>query len=646
MCGIAGIANFASGAPVEPEVLLAMAGRLAHRGPDGEGVWGAGCVGLAHRRLAVIDLSDDARQPMTGEDGQVHLVANGEIYNHKALRAELESRGHRFRSRSDSEAALHAYEEWGLDFAARLEGFFALAIYDMREERLVLARDRLGVAPLYIADVGGDLIFASELKAILAEGRLDLEIDDGALDAYLAYLCVPESRAIWRGARKLPPGHLFVATRGRSEQRPYWTPPPGGGRRPPGETNAISFRDAVKETGRLLDAAVARRIESDVPLGVFLSGGVDSALVAESAARALGGSLRTFTAGFAESGYDERPRARLVAGRIGSAHTEFEVSPEAAGLLPRLAWHYDEPFADSSAMPFFELARCARSHVTVALTGDGGDESFLGYERYRMLRVASAWRRLSFGALRRALGRTLKALGPPARNSILRAVRWLNDCASCEPRLAYAAMMTCFRAAERAALYTDGFAARLAPAAPEEEVARLMEAAGKGSAAAAAADRGHYLPSDLLVKADRAAFAHGLELRGPFLDRELVEFAAALPASVRLRRGRPKAVLRALAAERLGARVARAPKRGFGVPVSQWLRSTLAEHARTLLAGSRFVHGGYFRRKTVDRLLAEHAARREDHGARLWSLMSLETWARTFLGPGAPEGPPPAGAVG
>jgi asparagine synthase (glutamine-hydrolysing) len=636
MCGIAGRVNFVSGAPVDASVIRAMCGLISHRGPDGQGVHCEDRVGFGHRRLAVIDLSALGAQPMRTSDGTVTITFNGEIYNYLELRNELIRTGHAFRSGSDTEVMLAAYREWGPDFVERLAGMFAFALWDAPRRRLVMARDRVGKKPLFYRTDADGLSFASEPKAFLAEPGFTATPDLQAISQYLSFQYVPSPRSAFRGVEKLPPAHLMVVEDGRMTLRRYWKLSYAGQR-------TIGEDDAVEQLDGHLRTAVKRRLISDVPLGAFLSGGIDSGLVVSYMAE-LAPSVKTFSIGFAEREYNELPAARLVAEKFGTDHVEFVVEPRAVDLLPQLVWHYGEPYADSSALPTYVLSGLTRRHVTVALNGDGGDESFAGYDRYFAIDLA---RRLTAvpAALRRmaaAGGRVAEAVAPHRQTRRLH--RFLRG-ASTEPRRQYASWMMHFDPALRDELVTQDFRAATA-----DDAGGLVDALFATSDAATLveqsidADVRSYLPDDLLVKVDIATMAHGLEGRSPFLDHELMEFAARLPLDLKLRGRVQKSLLRKLAARRLPPALQTLPKKGFGVPIDHWFRRELGAFAKDLLFGQRARSRGYFNRPVVERLFAEHESGARQWHFQLWNLLMLELWFQMFIDR-RPDGPPPAAAA-
>lgn len=635
MCGIAGMLLHDPLRRANAAVVVRMAERLRHRGPDDEGAWSDGPIALAHRRLSVIDLSARGRQPMSNEDGSIWVVLNGEIYDHGPLRAELLARGHVFRSESDTEVLVHLYEEHSVGFLERINGMFALALWDGRERRLLLARDRLGEKPLFYHEAPEALRFASEPRALLADPAVPAEPDLPALDHYLARGYVPSPSAAFRGMRKLPPAHALIVHRGRTELRRYWSPRYIPKRRAREEDLAAELRGLLRD-------AVRRRLVSDVPVGALLSGGLDSSLVVALMREAGVARLRTFSIGFEEQRYDELHYARMVARAVASEHEERIVRPDAAKLLPCLVRHYGEPFADASALPTFQLCEMARASVTVALSGDGGDESFAGYDRHLAFAWSRPLERLPSGlwaSLARFCGRMAGRADP---KSLVRAAARLLEGLSLSPSERYARWTGVFDPAARARLLTPEFTAQLVRER-EQGRAELEDLfAGEQISftdAALRADLLGYLPDDLLVKVDIASMAHGLEVRAPLLDHRIVEFAATLPAGMKLRRLTGKVLLRRVARSLLPASILTRRKMGFGVPIDRWLRCELREMVHDLLLDARARARGLLRSGEVARLLREHAAGVGGHHARLWALLVLELWHRELIdGAAAPPG--------
>jgi len=588
MCGIAG--QVSPHGPVDPGLIARMGEALRHRGPDSSGSFLSEGVGLAVRRLRVIDL-ETGDQPVFNEDRSVAVVLNGEIYNYRELREELLARGHELSTETDTEVVAHLYEEQGLGCVNGLRGMFAFALWDSTRRRLVLARDRVGKKPLFYAERGGRLWFGSEPSAILADPDVPRDPDWPAIDRYLRYAYVPHPASGFAALRKLPPAHVGEWREGRLRISRYWrlSFTDARGSDPAGDRERI--RAALLEATRL-------RLRSDVPVGALLSGGVDSSAVVAAMSRSGAGELRTFSIGFDSLAYDETPHARAVAEMYGTEHHERTVGPaDAADLLPRIVRHHGEPFADESSIPTFRLAELAREHVTVALNGDGGDESFAGYPRYR----------LGMGRLPR---------WAPARLAARR----------------YGPHVARLTDGERDGLYQPAFRAALGPDRWREPLEGLLRHSSAPSVVERMldVDMGSYLPGDLLPKMDIATMAHSLEARSPFLDHVFLEAAAALPAHAKLAAGRSKVLLKDAVADWLPAGITERGKQGFSVPLAEWFRGPLRQFPEDVLLDPAAVQRGIFRPARIRRMLAEHRLGAADHAASLWSLMVLETWQREF----------------
>jgi asparagine synthase (glutamine-hydrolysing) len=584
---------------------------LVHRGPDEGSVDVFGRCVLGNRRLQVIDL-ESGSQPVANEAGDVVCVFNGELYNFRELRAELSAAGHEVRGTGDTPVIPHLYEEHGPRFVERLSGMFAIALWDAVQERLVLARDRVGKKPLvYTRLADGSLAFASEAKALLRLPGLRPEVDPAQLDAYLALQYVPGGTGL-TGIEKVPPGHVLVADHGSVSVEPY------GGLRELEPRSDEEWLELVRER---VGAAVERRLVADVPLGALLSGGIDSSVVVALMARASSRPVRTFTVGFGEPRYDERPFARAVAEHFSTEHTEVVLEPDAAATLPRLAEAYDEPHGDEAALPLFLICEAARSDVTVALTGDGGDESFAGYERYLAHRLAARLPAPGAGTA----AKVLRRLSREPRSTATRAARLLETVAAPATER-YGRLMEVFPAELRAELWEPDFVPR------PRSVAELLGAPERpGIAGLQRLDVRTYLPGDLLVKADIASMAHSLELRSPLLDWDVLELGVSLPDRLKFSGRRGKAALRRAFAADLPPEVAARSKKGFGVPLSAWFRDELRPLAADLLLDRRARQRGQIRPAAVKRLLDEHVSGRADHGHRLWCLVMLELWQRTWV---------------
>jgi len=637
MCGITGAVWTAEEAAIDEASLRRMTELLAHRGPDDAGLHCAELkpqppyptipgVALGHRRLAIIDPREN-RQPVSNEDGTIWAVFNGEIYNYRALRHRLEGSGHKLRHGGDSETLVHLYEDEGDEFLKHLDGMFAIALWDANRRRLILARDRLGQKPLYYRQERDRLIFASELKSIVAAPGVPREVDPNAIDEYLTYQYVPYPNTIFQGTRKLPPAHYAVFEDRQLMVLSYWQPDFD-------HQFDCPAADFVTELRQRLSDAVRMRLRSDVPLGAFLSGGVDSSIIVALAQQEVNRPIKTFSIGFAEPEYDESAYARRVAEHLQTEHHEFQVEADAVALLPKLAWHYDEPLGDSSAIPTYLLSQQTRAHVTVALSGDGGDELFGGYERYRAVQLASRFDRLPEGMRRLLAARLWQRIPSSSRQkSILRRGKRFLAALAEEPRRRYANWLTIFGEASRAELYADGFLERLSDSDPLDFLRSACDRSRQRDVTASMmiADLLTYLPCDLMSKVDIASMAVGLECRQPFLDHRVVELAAGMPLRLKLRWGKSKRILRQAFGHLLPPDVFRRRKMGFGVPLDHWFRSALREFASEVLLDAQTLARGYFRREKVEQLIRDHTTGRFDHSARLWALLVLEFWHRAWV---------------
>ncbi|HEX3248835.1 MAG TPA: asparagine synthase (glutamine-hydrolyzing) [Pyrinomonadaceae bacterium] len=626
MCGIAGFvdrwtAGEARAGEERAAILQRMCDVIKHRGPDDSGYMKQTGVALGMRRLSIIDLAG-GHQPISGEDGSVTIVFNGEIYNFLEIKPKLEARGHRFKTNSDTEAIVHGYEEYGPECLKELRGMFAFAIWDERAHSLFVARDRAGKKPLYYTVTpSGTFVFGSELKVLLEHPEVEPEIDPQALDAYLTLGYVPDPLSIFKQVYKLPPGHYLIFSQGQVRVSRYWD----FEFRP---SAARSEEDYLEELRVLLDESVRLRLISDVPLGAFLSGGIDSSSVVALMARHTAQPVKTFSIGFHEDSYNELKYARLTAEKFGTDHHEFFVTPDICSIVDELVWHFDEPFADSSAIPTYMVSKLARDHVTVVLSGDGGDELFAGYTRY----VVDSKRR-SFDhlpkVLREGLMRPLSQHLPHAtwgRN-------YLHN-VSLDPLARYLDSVSVFTALNRRSLYTQDFKrsldsgnypARLfqqliAELPSEDPLERLLYLDSKT-----------YLPGDILTKVDRMSMAVSLEARAPLLDHKLIEFVASIPASLKLAGWETKYLLKKAVQDLVPAEILHRPKQGFGVPIQEWINQQLRSRLRETLTESRTRQRGYLDARYVDVLLDEHERGRRDHSMQLWSLFMLELWQRQFL---------------
>ncbi|HXR29622.1 MAG TPA: asparagine synthase (glutamine-hydrolyzing) [Solirubrobacterales bacterium] len=615
MCGICGIASSSGAAPPEAEVVARMSSRLVHRGPDSDGLFDRGEAVLAARRLSIIDL-DGGRQPIASEDGSVVVVQNGEIYNHRELRAELERAGHRFATVCDTEVLVHLYEEHGDAFLERLRGMFAIALWDSRERRLLLARDRFGIKPLYYRVADGTICFASELKAMLEVPGFSRRVDPRAASAFLAFNSIPAPLTIFAEARKLPPGCSLVWRDGKLSESRYARPGPVPAmetRKGPADRLAGELRETLRDS-------VRAHLVADVPVGVLLSGGVDSAGLAALAAGESGERVKTFSIGFEEASFDELSRARLVAERYGTDHHELVLRPDAAELLPKLVEAFDEPFGDSSAVPTYLVSELAAGEVKVALSGEGGDELFGGYYTYVADLLAPR-----VGWLARIAAPLIEALpSSDAKASFDYKAKRFARAAHLAPLERHHAWKEIFSPQQRGSLLgeigdgwdpVDLYRERYAETTDAEPLARLQDV-----------DLGIYLVDDLLVKTDRSSMAHSLELRVPFLDRRVAEFAFGLATPLKVRGTAKKRLLRRALAPLLPEEILRGPKQGFSIPLAGWLRGPLETFARDVLSPATIERQGCLDPAAVTPLIDAHCSGREDLSRQLWGLMAFTLW--------------------
>lgn len=628
MCGIAGVCYAEKAREVNRARLTAMAVAIVHRGPDGFGLHIAPGVGLAHRRLSIIDI-EGGKQPLFNEDGSVHVVFNGEIYNYQELRKGLESRGHRFATNSDTEVIVHLYEEDGERLVEKLRGMFAFALWDDKRKRLLLARDRLGIKPLYYLRDDEKLLFGSELKAILAHGDLRRDVDPVALEDYLTYGMVPGTRTIFRGIQKLAAGHVLFVEPGKWNQQPscYW-------RlcfEPDESLDEVQWQEAIRTK---LDETVERHLIADVPVGAFLSGGIDSSVITALAARKVQQPIQTFSIGFREDKFNELPYARLAAEKYGTKHTEEVVTADAAAILDELCWHFDEPFADSSSIPTMLVSRLAAQHVKVVLSGDGGDEAFGGYARYP--------HDLREGAIRRRLPAWLRSnlLAPLAR--AWPKVDWLPrplrlktvlTNLSLDADAAYANTLSSCRMPLRRELMSPAICGQLNGYQPDRMVRDAYGLSADPLSSMIAADVATVLPDDFLVKVDRASMAYGLEVRPPLLDHELLELAARIPSRHKVRGSQTKWIFKQACRDLLPQSLMTRPKQGFEIPVDAWLRGPLQAMFREVALSSGVAAANLINQRRATTLLDDHVRGRGRHGQVLWSLLVLARWAERFLSP-------------
>jgi asparagine synthase (glutamine-hydrolysing) len=622
MCGICGIYEFDRRESFPHEVIRKMTDTIVHRGPDDEGIYTDAGVGFGFRRLSIIDVSG-GHQPISNEDGSLWVMLNGEIYNYPELRRELDSKGHRFTTRSDTETIVHLYEEYGEKCFERLRGMFAIALWDSRERKLLLARDRLGKKPLYYASDGRRLVFGSELKALLAAGNVNLEVDPQALSDYFSFGYIPAPKTIYRSVRKLQPGHYLVASRTGVKEERYWD---------------ISFAKVESKSEEEwceilrheLCEATRIRLMSEVPLGAFLSGGVDSSAVVANMSRLLQRPVETCSIGFNEADYDEADYARGVANFLHTQHHEQVVEPHALEIMDKLVWHYDEPFADSSAVPTYYVSRIARQHVTVALGGDGGDETFAGYRRYYFDKIENDLRRHVPQFVRSAVFVPLGRMYPPLAWAprVFRAKATFESL-SRSPLAGYFNSVSLFRPADKQRLLTGDFKKSLAGydsmgvlqhhydrAETKDELSRIQYV-----------DIKTYLPDDILAKVDRASMAVSLEVRAPLLDHQLMERAATIPSSLKLRGRVGKYIFKKAIANQVPAEVLDRRKQGFAVPLNRWFRGELRELTHESLFA---VDDGILDRNFLRKIWDQHQNGTYDRSSHLWAVLMYRKWRLMF----------------
>lgn len=628
MCGISGKVDFEN-PKIEESLLRRMNQTLVHRGPDEEGIYLSEHVALAHRRLSIIDLKG-GHQPMSNEDGSLWIVFNGEIYNFPELRETLMAKGHLFKTSSDTETILHLYEEEGMECVTHLRGMFAFAIWDSPRRRLFLARDRVGKKPLYYFHHRKRFVFGSEIKAILQDDTVPREVNEESLHHYLTFGYSPSPHTMFKGIFKLPPAHFLVVDGNGIRIKSYWS---------------LQYQEKWKGSlpeleERLLEKlkeAVRIRLLSEVPLGAFLSGGVDSSTVVAIMSQICQTPVKTFTIGFEDEDYSEIRYARKVAEHLHTEHHEFVVKPEAMEVLPKLIWHYNEPFGDSSCIPTYYLAKLAREYVTVALNGDGGDESFAGYDRYKAGK-ASTWLDrfprlvLLAGSKAASFLDTWSSNGDRGRYT--KAKNFL-EALCCYSSLGerYSRWVNYFEPHEKEALYEEAFRQRLNGNLSSELFCRYLhsEEVLEVVDQLMHLDTMTYLPEDLLVKMDIATMAHSLEARSPFLDHEVMEFAARLPEEMKLRNWTSKYILKRISARFLPREILSRPKMGFGVPIGRWFRNELHPFLYDILLDTRSLRRGYFKKEILKLLLEEHTQKKKDHSFKLWALLNFELWHEMFI---------------
>ena len=625
MCGITGFVRN-DGKPADEALLACMNEAILHRGPDEDGFYVSGSVGLAMRRLAIIDLKG-GQQPIHNQDRTAWIVFNGEIYNYLELREKLEKLGHTFYTNSDTEAIVHAYDQYGADCPNHLRGMFAFAIWNERDQELFLARDRVGKKPLLYSLVNGQLIFASEFSAMLLHPEVSREIEPEALDYYLSFMCIPAPLTAYRAIRKLEPGHWLRWRKGEIEIQRYWQPDFT-------KKLAIDEEEAGERTVEILRDAVRVRLMSEVPLGAFLSGGIDSSAVVALMAQESSERVKTFSIGFDEQDFSELHHARRIAEHVGADHHEFIVRPDAVEVLPMLVEHYGEPYADSSAVPTYYVAKETRKHVTVALNGDGGDESFAGYERYVAMGLTEKYRRVPSFLRESVIKETINLIPTsPTKRSMARSVKRLLDGVS-RPRVdRYTHWVSVFNDETKKPLYSPFFREQTLRADPAGLLGTWFKRAnGIGIIdAMLLTDQMTYLPNDLLVKVDIATMAVSLEARSPFLDHHVIEFAASLPQNLKLRRLTTKYLLKKVLRKLLPSENLNRRKMGFGVPIGHWFRGKMQPFLREVILSDKALRRGLFQPETVRQLVELHTRGERDYSHQLWTLLMLELWFNRFI---------------
>ncbi len=625
MCGICGLVYKDPGRTAAAETIKPMCDTIRHRGPDDEGRIVLGSCGLGMRRLSIIDLST-GHQPLTNEDGTLWIVFNGEIYNFQSLRAELEKLGHRFRTHSDTEAIVHGYEAWGDGVPEYLNGMFSFAIWDTKRRRLFMARDRLGIKPLYYYEDSEKIVFGSELKTILKAPDIHKTLDLAALDNFLTFEYVPSPKSIFREIRKLPQGHTMAVENGKISIQPYWQLIP--------KEITISESDARERLAELVQDAVRLRLISDVPLGAFLSGGIDSSIIVSQMAGLMDQPVKTFSIGFKESSYNELNYARAVARVYATDHHEFIIEADALELTEKLFGYFDEPFGDFSIFPTYLVSKMARDHVTVCLSGDGGDELFAGYDAYKAHRFdRTVYRRIPRWIKQGMIHPFARRLPPTEqKKGLSNSIKRFAAGAELSDALLHARWMTFLDPAERQSLFTDDVLQILRA---ENPYSHILNAAWSDETLDDITRTGYidvktYLADDILVKVDRMSMAVSLEARVPYLDHRIVEFAFSLPPHLKMDGYKTKVLLNRTFWDKLPVEVQNRDKQGFSIPIKNWIRNELRPMMQDLLDPSRIKSQGIFREPFISRLMEEHIRGRENHSHKLWALMVFQKWNEMY----------------
>lgn len=627
MCGIAGIFHH-DGREADPELLRRMSDAIIHRGPDGEGVQTLSGGGFSHRRLSIIDL-DHGAQPMPNEDETVWICYNGEVYNFPELKPALESKGHAFRTHCDTEVIVHLFEDEGTETPKHLRGMFAFGIWDTRERFLFLSRDRAGKKPLFWFEDDDGIYFASEMKALLELSNCPRGVDPEAIELYLTYQSIPGTRTIFKGVNRVAPAHSLTWRPGaKATTQQYWSAD--------WETKTdLDYASAKTHLRELIVDATKARLISDVPLGAFLSGGVDSSAVVAAMAEVATGGVKTFSIGFPEEDFTETRFARIVAEKFGTEHQEFVVEPEAIDILPKLVRHYDQPYADSSALPTYYLSKMTREHVKVALNGDGGDEQFGGYDRYRALLYHSLYQRFSTQGLRSVFSRLVGSWPEGSANrSVVRKMRRFAQAAMKSPEEFSLSLFAFFDREMRTGLYSERFLETLDGFNGDGYMLDLLNEKQDSLSIldrVLRADTLGYLPNTLLVKVDIATMATSLEARSPLLDTKIMEFAASMPAEWKYGLRYSKKILKEAHEGILPHNILYRPKMGFGVPLSHWFRGELYDYIREVLLDPKSIERGYFNSENIEFLIEQHRSGARNNANRLWALLMLELWHREFL---------------
>ncbi len=626
MCGIVGFVN-ADKRAVDQSILEKMNAAIIHRGPDQDGFFIKENVGLAMRRLSIIDLAS-GKQPIHSQDKTKNIVFNGEIYNYQELRKNLEAKGIVFYTNSDTEAIVNLYQLYGADCVQHLRGMFAFAIWDDVEKSLFIARDRVGKKPVLYAHLpNGDLIFGSEFQAVLQHKDVSREVDYDAIDSYLSYLCVPAPQTAFKAIRKLEPGHWLLWKNGEIKTHRYWTPDFS-------KKIKISEAEAIEETTKILRESVKLRMISEVPLGAFLSGGVDSSAVVALMAELSDKPVKTFSIGFEEQDFSELKYAKAVANHVGAEYNEFIVKPNALEILPTLVEHYGEPYADSSAIPTYYVAKETRKFVTVALNGDGGDESFAGYERHVAMRIAEKYHKFP-SLLRKIFVEAPINLVPTSelKKSRVRDAKRFLQAASLPKTERYFRWMSTFNREAKSEIYTNEFTKTVA----NNHASKFLEewfakSTGNGIVdATLLTDQMTYLPNDLLPKVDIASMAVSLEARSPFLDHKVIEFAASLPENLKMKGFETKSLLKKVAAKLVPKEVIYRRKMGFGVPIGNWFRGEMKDFVKDVLLSENCLKRNIIKPEFIEKYVREHTNGEKDHTFQIWTLLMLEMWFQKFI---------------